>query len=200
MSKPAAKKISESSLYTFSRLSRATLHVEGCPLRRVLQQGFGRSFLRKTAVTGAMSGSRAEDTCCFSFAGRSGGWIIYTLRLVRCVKFTRAGGTTVVFFTLTNRDLYPVICNITTWLPVQYVVYRTGQDQRSIYKATTRGCLHIKIQYLPFLPLEEKETNFRGHKLLTQLKVQGQKSKKKTEKLPTLAKKYGTSSEKQKAG
>ena len=34
-------------LPTFSQFSEATLHIEGCPLRRVLQQGFGRSAAQK---------------------------------------------------------------------------------------------------------------------------------------------------------
>ena len=34
--------------------------LEGCPSR-------GMGLLRKTAVSGAMSGLRAEDTCCCSY-------------------------------------------------------------------------------------------------------------------------------------
>ena len=61
------------------------------------------------------------------------------------------------------------------------------------------------IQYLLFLTLQVKETNFRGHKL-TQNKVQKNKNKKDPEKVPTLARKMRyrflkiTSSEKQEAG
>ena len=52
------------------------------------------------------------------------------------------------------------------------------------------------IQYLLFLTLQGKNTNFRGYKL-TENKAQ----KKNTEKVPTLAKKYITGSEKkQEAG
>ncbi|CAM9273038.1 unnamed protein product [Ascophyllum nodosum] len=46
----------------------ATLHVESFLLGGCSSRGLG-GLLRKTEVSGAMSGSRAEDTCCCSHYG-----------------------------------------------------------------------------------------------------------------------------------
>ena len=40
--------------------------IEGCPLRRALQQGFGRSAEQNRGL-GSISGSRAVHTCCCSY-------------------------------------------------------------------------------------------------------------------------------------
>ena len=43
-------KDTERCLHTFSQLSLATLNVEGCPFRRVPQQGFGRSVAQNRGL------------------------------------------------------------------------------------------------------------------------------------------------------
>ena len=60
-------------------------------------------------------------------------FVIHTIFYIICDSMSKI----VLFTLLTIRALYPVIHN--NWLPIQHMVYWTGQYQTSIYKATTRA-------------------------------------------------------------